>query len=125
MKKMTCRLCQKKLPLTSFYLRSNINDKRQEWLCKSCAYFRKVKKMYNMTEVEYIELYNKQNNVCAICKISYDKMCIDHDHTTLKVRGILCTKCNFGIGQLNDNIERLENAITYLKGDINENQSSI
>jgi hypothetical protein len=48
-------------------------------------------------------------------------MCIDHDHTTLKVRGILCNKCNFGIGQLNDNIERLENAITYLKGDINEN----
>jgi hypothetical protein len=116
--KKICRLCQKKLPLTSFYLR---DSKKQEWLCKSCTYFRKVKKKYNITEVEYIELYNKQNNVCAICKISYDKMCIDHDHTTLKVRGILCTKCNFGIGQLNDNIERLENAITYLKGDINEN----
>jgi len=48
-------------------------------------------------------------------------MCVDHDHVTLKVRGILCNKCNFAIGQLDDKISLLENAIIYLKGDINEN----
>ena len=121
MKKMQCRKCLKKLPLNNFYLRKNDNDRRQEWLCKSCNYFRKLIKKYNITEEQYIELFNKQNNVCAICKTVKKTMCVDHDHITLKVRGILCNKCNFAIGQLDDKISLLENAIIYLKGDINEN----
>ena len=40
---------------------------------------------------------------------------IDHDHTTKKVRGLLCLWCNTVIGFAKDNIETLKNAITYLK----------
>ncbi len=42
-------------------------------------------------------------------------MSVDHDHATLKIRGILCGACNKAIGKFEDNIEFLENAISYLR----------
>lgn len=52
---------------------------------------------------------------CVICG-STRRLCIDHDHTTKKIRGILCTKCNAGLGMFDDNPARLDAAIRYLKG---------
>lgn len=55
---------------------------------------------------------------CKICeKELHEEIHIDHNHTTGKVRGILCGKCNKGLGQFNDNIEFLTNAINYLKNE--------
>lgn len=67
---------------------------------------------------EYVEMKNRQNNLCAICgnKCSSGKeLCIDHCHKTNKVRGLLCINCNFGISKFKDNVDLLENAIAYLK----------
>ncbi len=58
-----------------------------------------------------------QDRKCAICKREFEntyEMCIDHCHNTLEVRGLLCSSCNKGIGNLKDNIENLKNAIDYL-----------
>lgn len=62
---------------------------------------------------------------CEICKIkltnnssSLSKSTwfnVDHCHSTGKVRGILCSKCNIGLGMFKDNIASLETAIEYLK----------
>lgn len=84
-----------------------------------------LKKQYGISLEEYNELLLKQNNKCAICgnfetqrsnpKGKIDSLRVDHNHKTNKIRGLLCSKCNFGISQFNDDIELLLKAIEYLK----------
>lgn len=50
---------------------------------------------------------------CAICR-SFDRLHVDHDHSTWLFRGILCHKCNLWIGMLDDSIPRLEAARIYI-----------
>jgi len=78
----------------------------------------KLKLDYNITLDEYNEMLIKQNNGCAICGKKMNgkrNMCVDHDHVTGRVRGLLCSHCNWGLGHFKDNIDLLENAIKYLK----------
>jgi hypothetical protein len=65
----------------------------------------------------YIKLLERQSGRCAICNVppsSTVPLCIDHDHETGQVRGLLCTKCNVGIGVLGDTAEHLRKALAYL-----------
>src|ERR1039457_1875679 len=57
-----------------------------------------------------------QNYMCKICStdLRNKRACLDHDHITGMVRGYLCFSCNLGLGQFNDCIEILANAIFYL-----------
>jgi hypothetical protein len=52
---------------------------------------------------------------CHICDQVLEKDCIDHDHITGKVRGILCPSCNMGIGLMKDDISVLQEAANYLR----------
>lgn len=75
---------------------------------------------YGINKEDYEQKLEKQNGVCAICKEprlrNKDKfLAVDHCHTTGKFRGVLCTRCNTGIGLFRDNIVNLEAAIKYLK----------
>lgn len=64
---------------------------------------------------EYHQIFNKQNGVCLICgKASNKLLAVDHDHLTGKIRGLLCSKCNIGLGCFNDDITLLQMAISYL-----------
>jgi hypothetical protein len=51
---------------------------------------------------------------CQICG-GYQRLSIDHDHNTGKVRGLLCSPCNIGLGGFKDNPHSLTKAIEYLK----------
>ena len=87
---------------------------------KKKVYANKLKRAYNFTVDEYNVLLKEQNYACRICKTTEPtetktKFCIDHDHVTGKVRGLLCNKCNAGIGMFNDNIDLLISAIAYIK----------
>jgi len=62
-------------------------------------------------------LFEKANWQCQICH-KKTSLCVDHDHITGKVRGILCTSCNTGLGRFNDNIDGLQKAIDYLTAPI-------
>ena len=73
----------------------------------------------NFTIEQYNDLLEKQNGVCAICGVEKNKnnssLCVDHDHKTGKIRGLLCHLCNTAIGKFNDDILLLEKAIKYIK----------
>lgn len=73
---------------------------------------------YQITFEDFKELFKKQDGKCKICGLTQDikRLAIDHDHKTKKIRGLLCDKCNRGLGHFNDDISMLELAIKYLKG---------
>lgn len=70
-----------------------------------------------MSLEEYEVILSKQSGVCAICGgvcQSGKRLAVDHCHKTDKVRGLLCAKCNLGIGLFDDEPTRIQAAITYL-----------
>lgn len=80
---------------------------------------KRIERIYNITEEQHNSLLEEQNHCCAICKtdspMGRGTWHVDHCHETNEVRGLLCSKCNAGLGFFNDNIESLKNAITYLE----------
>jgi hypothetical protein len=77
---------------------------------------RHILKKYSITEDEYDEMSKKQNGLCAICGgVSPTRLAVDHCHKTEKVRGLLCSRCNVGIGMFLDNTDIMNKAILYIK----------
>jgi hypothetical protein len=78
-----------------------------------------IKRRYGLTVQQYEAMLIDQSHRCAICKtnkcLTGRNLSVDHCHTTGKVRGLLCAKCNKGIGSLNDSIALLESALRYLR----------
>lgn len=76
-------------------------------------------KRYGITIAEYETLLQLQKGSCFICKKHHSefrrRLAIDHDHGTGKIRGLLCNKCNQGIGLLQEDITILRSAIDYLQ----------
>jgi hypothetical protein len=74
---------------------------------------------YGLTYPKYLKILLAQNEACGICKRPFTEdgqaPHIDHDHVTGVVRGILCQRCNNGLGMLGDTILGLEVALEYLK----------
>jgi Recombination endonuclease VII len=86
---------------------------------------RALRRYYGISFEDYDRMHKEQNSVCKICgKVetrinSRNKkpfsLAVDHCHATKKVRGLLCSYCNHGLGNFKDSIELLEKAIAYLK----------
>ena len=78
-----------------------------------------LKCKYGISLIEYNIILDKQEGCCAICNKHHtlfkQALSVDHNHITGQVRGLLCNKCNLGIGIFSDNILLLENAIKYIK----------
>lgn len=91
---------------------------------KQAAIARKsrLKTKYGMSPEDVNLMRSAQSNKCLICTEEFSKTAwgrraaiIDHDHVTKKVRGILCSNCNRGLGMFSDNPEIMQAAISYLK----------
>ena len=78
----------------------------------------KLKAKYRITMVDYQSLMGEQFGVCAICgekEANTEYLAVDHDHITGEVRGLLCKRCNKGLGFFLDKPDLLVKAIVYLK----------
>ena len=79
---------------------------------------------YGITGEQFNEMLEGQNGVCAICERpetttrmgKLRPLCIDHNHKTGKIRGLLCSNCNQALGKFKDNPETLMRAAKYLNG---------
>lgn len=82
---------------------------------------RHLHKRYRLSVAEYDALAASQNRRCAICatdkptKNKPRSFAVDHDHLTGKVRGLLCFRCNVGLGLLGDRSASAQSAIQYLR----------
>lgn len=74
---------------------------------------------YGITVDTFVKLADSQNNCCAVCNTPvgdiFEDLCIDHNHSTGKVRGLLCLKCNSALGMLKDSAEYASSAAAYLE----------
>ena len=77
-----------------------------------------ILKNYGITLVEKKKMQDEQGNKCKICQKAFTSDCksnVDHCHTSGKIRGLLCWKCNIGLGHFQDNPLVLIKAAEYLK----------
>ena len=81
-----------------------------------------LKRTYGLTLIDYDNLLNRQLGVCAICGSSdsfgHGRFAVDHNHLTGKVRGLLCSKCNTGLGFFKDSPKLLLKAVSYLSKEV-------
>lgn len=119
--KKTCRKCGKTSSIDKFCKQKNTKD-GLSYYCFTCKQDWKLKSKYGISKEESDILYRNQKGHCLICNNFFyrNKLVVDHNHKTGKVRGLLCSPCNRGIGLLRDDANVLINAIKYL---INENET--
>ena len=75
-------------------------------------------RLYGITLEEYQGMLTKQKGLCSICQEPLDcgrNTAVDHNHSTSVVRGLLCSKCNIGVGQFRDSPDLLRRAAAYLE----------
>lgn len=110
----TCRECRQTLSVDLF----SLTRKWRRNVCTPCRskqhYSRRIKKSYKIDIEQKNEMQRMQGGVCGICLHPATTLCVDHDHDTGEVRGLLCGSCNRGLGLLGDNVHSLTRAIEYL-----------
>ena len=131
-----CTKCKQQKPVEQFSLHNKALDGRRN-ACKSCTsdyykgYYKRthtpekarlsqIKTRYGLTATAYYAMLKAQQHKCAICQkdevdSNYRTLYVDHDHSSGKVRGLLCDKCNTGLGHFQDNEAILTAAIEYLR----------
>lgn len=110
-------------------LQSRCNDCRKKYNsskeAKRKSKNRTLRHKYGITLEYYEQLLRLQKGVCKICSLPESAgssaegikiLCVDHDHETGQVRGLLCQRCNIGLGGL-PTVKLLELAISYLESE--------
>ena len=86
--------------------------------CFDCRKDQRLKYKYNISLDEFKDLLDKQENKCAICRVEFDDNYgprVDHDHVSGEARQLLCARCNYVIGLIEDNHIWAQKVADYLK----------
>jgi len=98
-----CVQCTK-IDRTTIYRRFNLT-----------AYTAAKLREFGLTTESYLKMIKKQRGKCYICSETPDRICLDHNHKTGKLRKILCSKCNSALGFVKENPIILKKMISYLE----------
>lgn len=86
---------------------------------------RNLKSLYGLTVEQYEKMVADQKGLCPICERHVTKcrqrLNVDHDHITGKIRGLLCGPCNAALGIFQDSVENLKRAVAYLEYNSSKN----
>lgn len=113
-----CPKCGRVLPAKEFAKKSSH--------CKICRRDYDWQYRYGLSAEQYFELYQKQGGKCRICGCELpdgEYLHVDHNKRSGEVRGLLCSKCNKGIGLFKENPSVMNRAIEYIK-EINAKNSN-
>ena len=128
-----CKRCESayarnKYANDSEYRQKQLDDNKTDYadpIVKRQKRVSSLKRSYGITLEEYEELSKLQEHKCAIClkeetslnssRTSILPLAVDHNHSTKKVRGLLCSKCNQAVGLLKEDIEIVRRLIKYLE----------
>lgn len=112
----TCKRCRQEKVISHFGKRA---ENATSSVCKECINFRALELKYGISYNEIQKLRTEQRGRCFICGclgFTFSKgLAVDHCHKTGKIRGLLCPKCNIGLGHFEDNKHRLLSALSYLE----------
>ena len=128
----TCSKCRVAKPIDEYYFVKR--TQKHTAACKQCTcvdakrwreanpeLFRQairknqLLRQYGISIEEYDALRESQRGACAICGATpVTNLHVDHDHTTGKVRGLLCRACNTALGMFQDDASILGKAIDYI-----------
>lgn len=102
-----CKLCQ------------SIRDKKYyRQHCDESKYRNRKRnlKQYNLTLEQYDKIFKRQNGNCLICGLPelMQRLSVDHNHQTGKVRGLLCFRCNLLVGQIEKDSKLVFKILEYL-----------
>lgn len=131
MESKVCTKCGEDKPISEYTKRHDRPIGVRPW-CKACQ--RKLDNAYRKTErgekkarksswkqqgidityEEYKDKYVKLKGMCEICGGFFISLCVDHNHSTNEIRGLLCTPCNLGLESFKESEEVMSKAISYL-----------
>jgi len=117
-----CRLCDSR-KARAWYKINREKKATYYRIHKGYKKYQRLKEKYNLTDVQFDEMLVAQDGNCAICGHKDSRgLSVDHDHSCCAgrnscgkcVRGLLCSRCNMGLGNLGDDIETLLKSVDYL-----------
>lgn len=140
-----CHECEKE-GIRQYHKSPQGKEKRKEWVGENKerieAYFdlykkdprykenmkrysrKSVLKTFGITHEDYDRMFREQKGVCAICGNNKPdasgrrkNLCVDHCHTTGRIRGLLCHSCNVTIGLMKESPLLLRKAAEYLENE--------
>lgn len=125
----TCTKCESTKPIedfsSDFHCKECISTYKRNYYntpeTKQKYWERSILKKFGLTPQQYQEMFDLQNGRCKICNTHQSelkqRLSVDHNHKTGKVRSLLCNDCNTGIGLLKESVDILQTAILYINSD--------
>lgn len=105
----SCRQCRRE-----YNRKWGADNRKNDGFRKEYMRKYRMKYKYGINPEQLEHMLENQDFKCAICKSYLTKPCVDHNHETGEVRGLLCDSCNQGLGRFKDDYDLLVAAAKYL-----------